>query len=55
MPNLRTANNRARRARRRAALGITRIPKDVFILASGTAPSVDMHRATRDRFVTMSV
>lgn len=55
MPNLRTTNNRARRARRRAALGITWVPKGVFILASGTIDPEEAERPVRDRFVIMSV
>lgn len=55
MPNLRTANNRARRARRRTALGITRITNDVFIIASGRVDPEEADRPVRDRFIMMSV
>lgn len=55
MPNLRTVNNRARRARRRAALGITWIPNDVFIIASGLVDLEEDDPYLRSRFVMMKV
>ncbi len=54
MPTLRTTNNRARRNRARAALGVTRVPAGVFMIASGTIPEGEAD-APRDRFITMRV
>lgn len=57
MPNLRTANNRARRAQQKSIdrSGWSAIPEGTHLIASGrTHPQSDMDRAVRDRFSMIS-
>lgn len=57
MPNLRTANNRARRAQRRSIdrRGWSVVPEGSYLIASGsTHPQSDMDRAVSPRFAMMS-
>lgn len=57
MPNLRTANNRARRAQRKSVdrRGWSVMPEGTYLIASGrTHAQSDMDRAVRDRFSVIS-